>query len=363
MVSEEGRNGSLAEQSPARPVGAAGRAAVVLNGNAKGVTPQLVEMLGGVVREQDLYVSRSLKEGYEIARAIVERGYDTVFTGGGDGTFVQMVSWIAEMKPPGFGLPRFGFLKLGTGNALAWIAGSQNQKPREIPADLRRALESSGDISLRLIEVEGLLTPFAGLGADAIALDHYHQVGRFMRKTGLLRPLASSPFAYTVAIVGRTTPEFALASPLRVTVVNRGKPALRIGPDGEPRVAPVERDEVIYQGTARMLAFSTIPYWGFGARIFPDAETRSDRFSLRIADFGGSTVLTNLRSIWRGTFRHPKLQDFLVDGLTVECERPTPLQAGGDPLGRRSEIVARLSDRTVQLVDFAERASGRSESA
>jgi hypothetical protein len=214
-----------------------------------------------------------------------------------------------------------------------------------------------------LIEVEGLLTPFAGLGADATALDHYVQVGRFMRRSALLRPLAASPLAYAIAIVGRTTPEFAFAPPLRVTVVNRGEPALRIGPDGQPLGEPAARDAVIYQGPARMLAFSTIPYWGFGARIFPDAETRRDRFSLRIADFGGSTVLTNLRSIWRGTFRHPKLQDFLADAVTIECERPTPFQAGGDLLGWRTEIAARLSERSVRLVDFAARASGRSDSA
>ena len=359
MASEEGRNGSLAEESQAWPVATARRAAVVLNGNAKGVTPRLIDMLEGIVHEQDLFVSRSLKQGYEISRTIVERRYDTVFTGGGDGTFVQMVSWIAQITPPQTDLPRFGFLKLGTGNALAWIAGSQDQKPRDIPADLRRALGGAGDLSLRLIEAGGLLTPFAGLGADAIALDHYHQVGRFMRRTALLRPLASSPFAYAAAIVGRTMPEFALAAPLRVTVVNRGEPAQRIGADGEPQGEPVQKGEAIYQGSVRMVAFSTIPYWGFGARIFPDAETRNDRFSLRIADFGGSVVLANVRSIWRGTFRHPKLQDFLVDAISIECESATPFQAGGDLLGRRSEIAARLSDRTVRLVDFAERAPTR----
>src|SRR5690606_31675790 len=73
---------------------AADRVAVVVNGRAKQVTEDLVETLDQIVQSGDLFVSRSLQEGQDIARVIVERGYPTVLTGGGDGTFVQMVSWI-----------------------------------------------------------------------------------------------------------------------------------------------------------------------------------------------------------------------------------------------------------------------------
>jgi diacylglycerol kinase family enzyme len=79
----------------------------------------------------------------------------------------------------------------------------------------------------------------------------------------------------------------------------------------------------------------------------------ADRFSLRIADFGALTVFTNLRAIWRGTFRHQKLQDFLVDAISVECEDPTPLQVGGDVVGHRTEISARLRPHAIRVVDFS----------
>src|SRR5690349_24911033 len=98
------------------------KVAVVVNGNAKAVTDDLVEVLDQIVQSGDLFVSRSLDEGREIARTIVERGYPTVLTGGGDGTFVQMVTWVAdEARKLGRPLPRFGLLRLGTGNALAWV--------------------------------------------------------------------------------------------------------------------------------------------------------------------------------------------------------------------------------------------------
>ena len=105
---------------------AADRVAVVVNGRAKQVTEELVETLDQIVQSGDLFVSRSLDEGKDIARIIVERGYPTVLTGGGDGTFVQMVSWVVRSAEElGKPFPRFGLLKLGTGNALAWVLAKQ----------------------------------------------------------------------------------------------------------------------------------------------------------------------------------------------------------------------------------------------
>ena len=77
-----------------------GRVAVVLNGNARQVTDQLVESFDQVVGSGDLFLSRSMDEAHGIALSIVEEGYQTVVTGGGDGTFVQMVTSItAEANP------------------------------------------------------------------------------------------------------------------------------------------------------------------------------------------------------------------------------------------------------------------------
>ena len=102
------------------------RVAVVVNGNAKRVSDDLVDMLDQIIQSGDLFVSRSLDEGREIARRIVARRYPTVLTGGGDGTFTQMVTWIVqEAERKGVEPPRFGMLKLGTGNALAWVLGAQ----------------------------------------------------------------------------------------------------------------------------------------------------------------------------------------------------------------------------------------------
>ena len=97
------------------------RIAVVVNGNAKSVTQEVISTLDQILLGGDLFVSRSLDDARHIARTIVSRGYGTVLTGGGDGTFTVMVTEVVregrkQNRPP----PRFGLLKLGTGNALAW---------------------------------------------------------------------------------------------------------------------------------------------------------------------------------------------------------------------------------------------------
>jgi diacylglycerol kinase family enzyme len=347
----------MASQPPLASAGhwnsAADRVAVVVNGNAKQVTAELVETLDQIVQSGDLFVSRSLEEGRDIARTIVERGYPTVLTGGGDGTFVQMVSWVVKCSEElGKPFPRFGLLKLGTGNALAWVLGAQNPRGRGVVADLARLRREGGSRQLRLLEVEDSLTPFAGLGADAIALAYYNTTRDAFYNSRWLRHIASGPVVYSVALLGRIVPKYLLQPTIRVRVINQGAPAIRLGQDGRPVGKPIENGETIYAGPARLLAFGTIPYWGFGARVFPYADEREDRFNLRVVNFGSATVVANLQGIWQGTYRSDRLHDFLVERMLVQCEQPTPLQIGGDLAGVRDQVKVALSERPIRVVDY-----------
>src|SRR5690606_6913259 len=101
----------------------------------------------------------------------------------------------------------------------------------------------------------------------------------------------------------------------------------RLGQDGRP-VGEIAPGETIYQGPCRMVAMSTIPYWGFGARIFPYADERDDRFSLRIVDINSLQVAIHIRDIWKGTYRSDTLHDFLCEHVSVHFDDPMPLQIG-----------------------------------
>src|SRR3954453_20640208 len=72
------------------------RVAVLLNGNARAVTEQLRRELEQFVPPEDLFFSRSFEDARSIARTVLDRGYATVLTGGGDGTFVGYLNCILE---------------------------------------------------------------------------------------------------------------------------------------------------------------------------------------------------------------------------------------------------------------------------
>src|SRR5689334_7411738 len=75
---------------------AAERIAVVVNGNAKSVTQEVISTLDQILLGGDLFVSRRLEDAAEIAKTLISRGYGTVLTGGGDGTFTVMVSEVVR---------------------------------------------------------------------------------------------------------------------------------------------------------------------------------------------------------------------------------------------------------------------------
>src|SRR6478609_929575 len=173
-------NASLFPQDP--------RIAVVVNGNAKSVTQEVISTLHQILLGGDLFVSRSLDDARHIARTIVSRGYGTVLTGGGDGTFTVMVTEVVrEGRKQNRPHPRFGLLKLGTGNALAWVVGARDPKSGELAADIERLTQDAGSRSMRFIEVEGFVTPFCGLGADADVLADYTWVKSRLMKTPIRR--------------------------------------------------------------------------------------------------------------------------------------------------------------------------------
>src|SRR5690349_12511925 len=133
------------------------RIAVVVNGNAKSVTAEVIETLDQILDSGDLFVSRRVEESEAIARTLVDRGYGTILTGGGDGTFTVVVTAVVkEARRRAAPMPRFGLLRLGTGNSLAWVLGASRSggksAGRGLAADLQRLRADAGSRWLRLVE-------------------------------------------------------------------------------------------------------------------------------------------------------------------------------------------------------------------
>ncbi len=347
--------------------------AVLLNANARSVSDGLKRELENFVPPEDLYYSRCFEDARGIARQVLDRGYRTVLTGGGDGTFVGYVNCLFEesMQPRSISrgalklaplpahavrLPRVGVLKLGTGNAVADFTGASGNRVGVVEDILRaRSGEVSRSRTLHLLSHEGKRAPFAGLGIDAAVLNDYENLKRSV-KGSKLQFVGSGGLGYFCSVVGKTIPAYALSRGVpNVEVINLGGPAQQIGPDGRPLGRDISHGEILYKGPCKMAAAGTVPNYGFGFQIFPWAMRAPGRFQLRLTAISVPTILRNLRTLWRGGTPPGGVLDFHCEKVLIRFDRDMPLQVGGDAEGYRREVVFEMSERPLELLDFRAR--------
>jgi diacylglycerol kinase family enzyme len=332
--------------------------AVLLNANAKQVNATVRRALSSVLPDEHVFLSRSHDDTSAIAEEVVSRRYRTVFTGGGDGTFVAWVNHILETaerrsaRPP-----RFGVLALGTGNAVAEMVGAG---PRRHIQDLARYVR--GEVQrvrrLDLLTCLGRRTPFAGVGVDAAILNDYNWVKDQLGDTPLRKLGVGAP-GYGLAVALRSAPRYLLERrPSYCEIINTGRPAWRLDAAGNRIGRPIAHGELLYAGPAMMAAASTVPYYGLGLRAFPFAEKAAGMMQVRVATtIHLATILLNLPSIWAGSFAHEGLLDFHADQVALRLERPMPLQVGGDGEGWHDEVTFAMAANPVEVVDFGARAA------
>jgi diacylglycerol kinase family enzyme len=343
------------------------KVAVLLNGNARAVTEQLRRELEQFVPPEDLFFSRSFEDARSIARTVLDRGYGTVLTGGGDGTFVGYVNCMFDevargrphlfvaanggsaaplAAPHSFQMPRFGVLRLGTGNALAEFAGASGRRLGVVEDILRtRSGEVSRARALHLLSTEGKRAPFAGLGLDAAILNDFVAV-----KKGIV---GNGKAGYFWAVATRTIPAvLADRTVPMVEVVNTGAPAQQLDTNGRPVGHPIRRGDVIYRGPCRVAAAGTVPCYGFGFRIFPFALRAPGQFQLRLSSMSVPQMLSQAPRIWRGITPRKGVSDFLCDRVHVRFDREMPFQIGGDAEGYRRELELSMCEQSLELLDF-----------
>ena len=344
-----------AEQPPRQP-----RVAVVVNANARQVTPKAIRALSHVVPHGDLFVSHSQLNMRRIARTLLEQRYSIVFCGGGDGTFVAVVNEIfqqlehkgakAQLRPP-----RFGVLKLGTGNSLASLVRASPARGDRMVEDVLRAKagEAPAVRRLDLLSVEGRRTPFAGLGVDGKLLNDYVWVRSYLAK-GVFKGLLTGTGGYVSAVALKTLPHYLTHSTsVECEVINGpASPAYRLAPDGSMLGEPVAPGAPIYRGRLMMAAAGTIPFYGFGFKMFPFAGSRRGMMHLRLGSVSTPAILAHLPALWHGRWFPKGIHDFYAQDVAIRFEKPMPLQVGGDAEGYRREICFSVARGQVELLDF-----------
>jgi diacylglycerol kinase family enzyme len=320
--------------------------AVVLNKNAKRVTDDVTALSSEIVPPEDLFLSASAEDSEVIAKTLIERGYETVFSGGGDGTVMHLINQLARY--PLEKQPAIGILKLGTGNAMARMVSSGN-----IQGDLKTYINSATRevVPISLVETEGIRCPFAGVGVDAEILDDY----RFAKDNwggAVMKPVVQTVGGYFLAFFARTLPRMAskavLGKQVQVRVLVEEGQAQRVeGGQPGPTFGP---GETLYEGPLTIALAGTVPFYGYGMKILPYATMDPNRMHLRVSDISAAHALSILPSIWSGEAQNDKLHDFIADAVRIELSDPVPFQIGGDAAGHRTKVIFRTVPQCVRLL-------------
>jgi diacylglycerol kinase family enzyme len=323
--------------------------AVVINANAGRVTPRLTRTLKELVPKNQLFLTKSQLHARDVIQECVENKVDAVFAGGGDGTIVDVINTLNDFKGTNSKIPAIGILRLGTGNALASWVGSESPV-----ADL--AKWKSGKLHklmpVQLVEAEGALFPFAGLGMDAAILNDYNQIKAAARGKWW-QNIAKGIRGYLVAGYTKTLPNLIRRQKARVKIINVGRPAFKINQHGLETGAPIPQGGVIYEGTSTMVCCANTPYYGYKLKLFPFASKRYGRFQLRISDLSIAQCAYNIYKAWNGKINHPKVHDYYVDRVRIIFEDAMPYQFGGEAMGYRKEITFSLSQSPIHMIGQA----------
>ncbi|HEY8206289.1 MAG TPA: diacylglycerol kinase family protein [Myxococcaceae bacterium] len=359
MYEQTARNRDLrVVPPPSARAEADSRVAVLLNANARRVTSKTVRSLQHVVPDEDLFLSRSSLDARRIAQAVLDRRYHTVFCGGGDGTFMGFVNHVlAELelrnqhhyqRPP-----RFGVLRLGTGNALANLVNASHPRRDGVLDDVLRARagEVPGYRRVELFRVDGKRTMFAGVGIDGQIINDYNAVKESLGR-GALKGLMTGGGGYFASVAFRTLPHYIAHSAKKDMELYNGRGvAYRLGRDGNP-VQEFQPGELMFRGAVRLAAAGTMPFYGFGLRAFPFAGTRRGMMHLRLLQCSTTEILTHLPGFWAGRYFTPTMGEFMVSEATMRFDGTMPLEVAGDACGYQSELHLEMCPEQVELVDY-----------
>jgi len=233
--------------------------------------------------------------------------------------------------------PVIAVLRMGSGNAIADTVAASD----DVIEDLGRLARGAGTRrTLPLLEVLGIRAPFVGMGVDAQLLEDQAAVGRVVDRFPGARFVGGGA-RYALSVALRSVPRFAIGTRPSAIVTNLGAPAIEMTKSGASgRSLPM--GEELWRGQCTLVAGATIPYFGFGLKMFAFAESRTNAFHLRCGDAGLFEIMVNTPAAFRGQYFSDHVTDFMCDRVAIELDRESPIEAGGELLGRRTRVELAL---------------------
>ena len=204
---------------------------------------------------------------------------------------------------------------------------------------------------MHMCEAEGTLFPFAGIGIDAAVLNDYNEIKK--RAQGQWwQGAAKGLTGYLLAGYLKTVPNYLRRPAHRVRITNLGRPAFKIAPNGREIGKAIPTGGVIYEGMASAVCCGSMPYYGYGMKMFPHATRRAGRFQLRLVNMNALQMAWNMPKVWKGG-TPTGIHDFYIDNAHIEFEDDMPYQHGGEAMGYRKEVTFSLASYPVTLLGQA----------
>lgn len=323
------------------------------NANAKRVTPRCVDQFKDTFPDARVYAASTFDEAKLHADELVKSMPKIIFCGGGDGTVVALLNLLRDRGVEHF--PTIGLFKLGTGNGWPSAVGA---KKYEAQLKTLPALSESPPLHrFGLIEVEGRVCQFAGVGWDATLL---HDYKRNLEKRsnqfvagGLAARLSKGVWGYLYSLFRITVPEEWKRRNERtlLKLENLGEPAITFGANRERVTLPADQ-RILYEGAMSIGAAGVEPYWGAKFMAFPYAEAEPGRFNFRVYDRPVLTGVNNMFKLWWGR-ELAGMHDWWVTGVRLHLSRPMPYQLGGDVAVPREVVDFTLARQQVDLIEWS----------
>lgn len=382
--------------------------AIFLNVNARGVTSKLVHAFEQEVANSKnirLYTTKTLEEARMAIEEIASSSKPPkmIVPIGGDGTLCTVLQHYHDCLEGKAKLPMFGYIPMGTGNAVGSVVGTHTSSHRkrrkrdllfqssqskvihtlQDMIQIAQDMEENGKnnknnkmvydiVDLPLLNVtsttatssSSYVTFFAGLGFDSLLLQDYQNLQRWTKRNfpASQKTFFSGVWGYCVALFTRTLPKCSnlkrAAHKVKVHVTT-STPSFWIDHRRGDVIRPVEEDtRTLYRGTAGIIAASTVPYYGGGLRAFPFSRLYTDKMQLRIGRIHPLRGVANLPSIFSGSYRDKRPNDFGVldfvgKDFTVQVLSDAhPLQQAGESVGPCQKVKFELlpSEYSVRFV-------------
>ncbi len=337
--------------------------AILLNANARLVTNKVRHALEKALPKAQLYFSRTREEARDYVQHIIDSKYRVIFSGGGDGSFVNLINLASEYvaqknaalqlhgkTTAPLEMPHFGVLKLGTGNGISSFVGS-----RAGTKHLEQTIHSGEfqTMDMALIESGERLFHFAGSGFDARVLSDYKLFMNSLKTPQARKNFSGLP-GYFMSGLGKTVPESVLRpdrGEVRIEVEGHDFAYHMHHSAGKDTPVVVE-NRVLYSGPSTAVAVATEPFYGYNIRAFPFANLREGYMNLRVLLAKPVSIVANMAQFWNGSYRGKGVVDFLVKKIKITYEKATPMHIGGDFETFARSLVYSVTPQTCKLIDF-----------